>query len=141
ESFCLPACQTDTDCPDNYQCMQSIESVDGSKANVCVPSSFDCRNVGGSGCPDDKYEQNDTMETAKQLPPFDLTGQTEPEVFICCPLDENITDEDWYFIDVTETQRVSISMGGDTVSDLDLTLYKDGTPIAISHGGESYETI
>jgi hypothetical protein len=109
---CGRAC-TDDDCPSGYVCSQSaLTSVDGASGRQCVPESGSCGSNEEGDCTDDAAEDDDNPDQARQYAPItsDYEGSAQ-----ACPF-----DPDWWFIELSATTQVIVSLSGDSPPDMDL---------------------
>src|SRR5262249_50065321 len=137
-SSCGKTCSGDGDCPQFYGC-QMLTSVDGAPAKQCVPRSNNCMVIMPPTCTDDAREPNDTIDQAATQPSLD-TGTVYGET--SCPDGAGGTNPDWYRIDVTEDNDLTINLTGGSASDLDLVLTDDhGNLYGASTGTTSTESI
>jgi hypothetical protein len=136
--YCLKSCTSSAECGAGYTCSASpVTSVDGVSARQCVPSSGSCSMT--TTCLDDFFEDNDSRAQASHLP--DLDPDTYD--FTSCPLpDGSNDDEDWFPIILTADATVTVTLAGQSVSDLDLGLYDAaGVRLASATGPTSNESI
>ncbi|MBE7454262.1 MAG: pre-peptidase C-terminal domain-containing protein [Kofleriaceae bacterium] len=137
-NHCLRSCSGAGDCPAGYTCSaQPVTSVGGASGRQCVPSSGSCTMT--TTCIDDFFEDNDSRTQAAGLPDLD----PDTYQFVSCPLpDGSNDDEDWFPIVLTADATVTITLAGQSVSDLDLGLYDaTGTRLASATGPTSNEMV
>lgn len=137
-NYCLRSCTSAADCGAGYTCSASpVTSVNGASARQCVPSSGSCAMT--MACTDDFFEDNDTRAQASSLPDLD----PDTYMFTSCPLaDGSNDDEDWFTIILAQDATITLTLAGQTVSDLDLGLYDAaGVRLASATGPTSNEMI
>lgn len=136
--YCLRSCTSAADCGTGYTCSASaVTSVNGVAARQCVPSSGSCTMT--QTCTDDFFEDNDSRTQAAGLPDLD----PESYDFTSCPLpDGSNDDEDWFPIVLTGDATITVTLAGQSVSDLDLGVYDStGVRLLSATGPTSNETV
>ncbi len=136
--YCLRSCTTAAECGAGYTCSAAaVTSVNGASARQCVPSSGSCTMA--TTCMDDFFEDNDSRTGAVGLPDLD----PDSYMFTSCPLaDGSNDDEDWFPIIIAADATVTVTLAGQSVSDLDLGLYDaTGTRLASATGPTSTEMV
>lgn len=136
--YCLRSCTTAAECGTGYTCSAAaVTSVNGVSARQCVPSSGSC--TAQTTCTDDFFEDNDSRTQAATLPDLDPATYQ----FTSCPLpDGSNDDEDWFPIVLTGDATVTVTLAGQSVSDLDLGLYDSaGVRLQSATGPTSNETV
>lgn len=130
-SFCGTACASDGECEADYVCSPTdVQSVDGAAGRQCIPLSGTCLGSGGS-CTEDGFEDNDDLEQALALGPFDVG--VDFAASLCT--DTN----DWFRFDIG-AGAVSAHLSGPSDIDIDLVLTDDaGVLIDASAGLQSDE--
>jgi hypothetical protein len=90
-------------------------------------------------CTDDFFEDNDSRTQAASLPDLD----PDTYMFTSCPLpDGSNDDEDWFPIVLTQAATITVTLAGQSVSDLDLGLYDSaGVRLASATGPTSNESV
>ncbi|MBZ0231982.1 MAG: hypothetical protein K8M05_06485 [Deltaproteobacteria bacterium] len=137
-NYCLRSCSSAADCGAGYTCSASpVTSVNGASARQCVPSSGSCAMT--MTCADDFFEDNDSRTQASTLPDLD----PDTYMFTSCPLpDGSNDDEDWFPIILTQDATITLTLAGQSVSDLDLGLYDAaGVRLASATGPTSNEMV
>ncbi|HUQ04903.1 MAG TPA: hypothetical protein VM261_20515 [Kofleriaceae bacterium] len=137
-NYCLKSCSSAADCGAGYTCSAaSVTSVNGASARQCVPSSGSCSMT--TTCTDDFFEDNDSRTQAAMLPDLDPATY----MFTSCPLpDGSNDDEDWFPIILTQAATITVTLSGQSVSDLDLGLYDmAGVRLASATGPSSNEMV
>lgn len=138
-NHCLQACAAPGNtCPSGYTCSAAaVTSVNGASARQCIPTAGVCGAT--MTCTDDFFENNDTRAQAALLPDLDPDTYN----FTSCPLaDGSNDDEDWFPIILTADATVTLTLAGQSVSDLDLGLYDaTGVRLTSATGPTSMETI
>jgi hypothetical protein len=118
---CFEECTDDDDCPGDHYCsFSTFTSIDGEQGRQCLPVSLSCEGdpggtVGGGGCDDDRYEDNDSSWDAAYL-------SEGTYALVSCPDAFGGDDEDWFEFDVFGDTEVEVLLDGGNASDLDLQL-------------------
>jgi hypothetical protein len=124
-SFCAADCGS---CPAGAEC-RDVSTREGRVVRRCVPPSLSCA---GSGCADDRLEENDTRDTAAAVSP-DVAYEN---LRVCS------RDEDWFRIDLPASGTLEVLVEGwdASVVDIDLQVLRaDGTVLVTSDGLDASE--
>lgn len=115
QATCLASCEDDP-CPSGYVCSANpITSVSGRTAFQCIPEGGSCAESAAQ-CTDDDFAPNYGPGQAAAL------EEGEYPDLVMCPRDDGYLGENWFTIETSGDELVSLELSGGDHTDLDLWL-------------------